>query len=443
LVVDDLTLHARGAEDEVAELMPAAVAWMIQELEGTLQLNVSRAAAWKRDSTKKTVAVSSTTALRLRLEPTLRKMGIASQKLVKRLGCDYGGGKQAKRNVQRSRLEKVSKRMGRYRSLGVRGGSHVLKTGGIPALKYGASVLGTPSATLRKVRILACAVRGKMGRRSAFGRLKLARYDPTAGMAIDPIVDWSRGVWDRLVDRGRMEDAWRAAMKEVGLSKRAFQVVRGPCGASVASAHRLGWTFPNFKFLVTRRGEKLDLETVFPATVHLFAERDHEDQQAQGSGLAKKLGFTPNLDPMCQVVGAGRSSAAASLRALGEDGWWTQERLLAEGFPDVVDVCRGCSGPPHNASFKGTLLHRCASCPATEGPRGDFKDQAILDDANSAVKGSIPLFVQGIPPLEAEAMAAWSPQAVIRWCGDRPPADSQGTFTGTAYTDGAMRGGAA
>jgi hypothetical protein len=37
--------------------------------------------------------------------------------------------------------------------------------------------------------------------------------------------------------------------------------------------------------------------------------------------------------------------------------------------------------------------------------------------------------------LETEAMAAWSPQAVIRWCGDRPPTDGQGTFTGTAYTD--------
>ena len=113
-----------------------------------------------------------------------------------------------------------------------------------------------------------------MGRRSAFGRLKMAKYDPTIGLAIDPIVDWARGVWDKPVLDTTLQEAWRDAVRSVGLAKRPFQEVKGPCGAATASAGRLGWSFPHFKFFKTRLGELLDLERVCPAVVHQYAERD-------------------------------------------------------------------------------------------------------------------------------------------------------------------------
>jgi hypothetical protein len=143
-----------------------------------------------------------------------------------------------------------------------------------------------------------------MGRRSPFGRLKLAKYDPAVGLAIDPIVDWAKACWDDLVPESALQDAWRMASVRVGLSGTPFQEVQGPAGGVIASALRIGWAVPGPRTFLTRRKELLDLEVVCPALVHQFAGRDFEQVQAEASAMAKGLGFTPNLDPLAEVVGS-------------------------------------------------------------------------------------------------------------------------------------------
>ena len=150
----------------------------------------------------------------------------------------------------------------------------------------------------------------------------------------------------------------------------------------------------------------------------------------------------PNLDSLSEVLGVRShktTAAHASLRALGEDGWWTQSRLHEEKFPGVVDDwCRACLNLS-GTQRAGTFAHRCSFCPSTRTTRENFKDQEILEEARSVVHGAQPLFRNGIPASSGELPR---PVPLIqRWCGGRRPADDDATFTGRAYTDGAMRGG--
>ena len=104
----------------------------------------------------------------------------------------------------------------------------------------------------------------------------------------------------------------------------------------------------------------------------------------------------------------------------------------------VDDWCRACLNLS-GAQKAGTLAHRCAFCPSTVTTRQSFKDQEILDEPRSVVHGAQPLFRNGIPASSGELPR---PVPLIqRWCGGRRPADDDATFTGRAYTDGAMRGG--
>ena len=89
--------------------------------------------------------------------------------------------------------------------------------------------------------------------------------------------------------------------------------------------------------------------------------------------------------------------ASASLRALGEGGWWTQERLHAAGVEGIVDpYCRACGSVETHRSI-GNIHHRCCGCPASRPTRHSYKDQAIIAKAQSALHGGEPLFQHGVP----------------------------------------------
>ena len=78
-----------------------------------------------------------------------------------------------------------------------------------------------------------------------------------------------------------------------------------------------------------------------PAVVRLHALDDHlKPREAAQPSLAAKLGGLPDLEPLGDFLVSKKlrgSPAAGSLRALGEGGWWTQQRLFEEGFEDVSD----------------------------------------------------------------------------------------------------------
>jgi hypothetical protein len=296
-------------------------------------------------------------------------MGVAMKTKVKLLGIDYGAGKRVVRAVQAVRMKAVTGRLQRIKRMGKRAAQHLVRTGAAPAMKYGVAVCGATDSTVNAARRFSCAAVGEMRGRSAFARLALAKYDVGTQMAIEPVVEWARAVWDGLVSREELKLAWRRAVVDVGTASRPFQAVRGPAGAMVASALRLGWTVPSPFDFIDGAGERISLDGVCPAVVALMAKDDLSRAEAVASTFAARIGGPPDLEPLSDLLASkviANRGVAGSLRALGEGGWWTQSRMHQVGMSGVVDgTCRACVGA------EGTLYHRCVGCPATADKRND------------------------------------------------------------------------
>ena len=314
-----------------------------------------------------------------------------------------------------------------------------MRTGAMPALSYGATAYGTPTTTLKKIRGFACSVRGELRGRSTFARLRLENYDPAASLAIGPIIDWAKAIWDRAVPKEDLQSVWRHAHCLIAGKTAPFRHVCGPGGATLASCMRLGWKLPSPFVAIKRSGTVLDLREVCPMQIRLHAMDDLHMVEAENSSLAARIGGPPDLEALSDFLKVKRirsSPVAGSMRALGEGGWWTQSRLHAEGRA-ADKWCRACGDRGGSLGpVEGTLHHRCVACIATRELREKHKDQALIAKAQSAAHGSEPLFQHGVPILKGPLPP---PAHTIRACGGRQAPDDL-EATGFAFTDGAMRG---
>ena len=174
----------------------------------------------------------------------------------------------------------------------------------------------------------------------------------------------------------------------------------------------------------------ISLDEIGPRDVQMLANRALMHKEAPESSFAKQTGIPPDLEPLrCFLGTIRRTKAAASLRALGEGGWWTQERMHEAGFAGVEDsTCRACN------DLVGSLYHRCCGCSASADlRRRNPKHQAILNVAQSALHCGEPLFQHGVPMLKEPLMP---PPFVTRWCGGVEVADFQ--LSGDAFSDGSV-----
>ena len=283
---------------------------------------------------------------------------------------------------------------------------------------------------VQAIRRFACRVQGSMSGRCTFARLDLGKYDPGSEVSLKPIYDWARAAWDQWVEKGDLHKARRIALTEVGAAPDAFRAVSVPAGAFVASAMRIGWKIPAAHVVVNSDGKQLDLRRVCPKQLVQYAERDLRHLEAVTSTTAARIGGAPDLEPLRDYLTSkkGRKMPGqASLRAMGEGGWWTQQRLFVEGVAGVLDdKCRAC--PPSVAErgsyaptepSAGTFIHRAAQCCATKALRAGYKDQDVLQEAER--RGDprsgftmLPLYQHGLPLLQE---VAEPPTAVERTCG--------------------------
>ena len=189
-----------------------------------------------------------------------------------------------------------------------------------------------------------------------------------------------------------LSKAWRTALPAVSSASNAFQAVTWPAGAFVASAKRIGWRIPAAHVVIGRRGQQFDLKQVCPKLLLKHAERDLRILEAATSTSAARIGGAPDFEPLRDYLASKKGKempGRASLKAMGEGGWWTQQRLHAEGVYGVHDDrCRACApaSPGHGtgAPFDpavGAVIHRALHCGASSCLRAEFKDQAILQTA--------------------------------------------------------------
>ena len=313
-------------------------------------------------------------------------------------------------------------------------------------MRYGSAVTGAAPADVIAARRFACAAVGPMAGRSAFARLQLRAYDVGALMATDPILEWSKAIWDGQVPRQQLSLAWRRALPIISMADRPFSAVEGPAGAMLASLLRLGWKSPSPFHFIDKEGGYIDLTDICPDTLRLMLRDALRDQDGKRSAMGARIGGMPDLEPLRDAVGtkAVRGTAVgASLIALGEGGWWTQERLFEAGAHGVEDpYCRAC-GPGADEEHRspcwplvGSLLHRCAACLASRKLRDMASNhKGILEQAQRLDASNDPLFVHGVPLMLPKPAKV---PFVARWCGGRdPPQDF--APTGNAFTDGALK----
>ena len=279
-----------------------------------------------------------------RIAKAMERLGVGVVRHTKLLGVDFSAGKKVKRSVQRARIARVCSRRRRYRQVGGKAARQLVKTGAGPGFRYGSAAYGATNSAIKAVRSFSCNAIGEMRGKSTFARLTLANYDAGGLMAIDPIVHWARAVFDKLVSQDDMRISWQAAMVKVAGAERPFGAVCGPAGAMVASAMRIGWKIPSPFHVLMEEGTLVSLDNITPSDLQLLAARALRHKEAPLSSLAQRTGVTPDLEPLRSFLGTiRRTKAAASLRALGEGGWWTQARMFGAGLAGVDDdVCKVC-----------------------------------------------------------------------------------------------------
>ena len=193
-------------------------------------------------------------------------------------------------------------------------------------------------------------------------------------------MDWSRGLWDHLVTTDVMEDAWLGAMSIVGMAENQDPAIKGAPGATVQAVRRLGWTFPAYDTVITEDGTALKMDKISVATLKRFAERAIHESKATTSSWVAVLGGVPDFAPLRSICASSKglaSTATASLRALGEGGWWTQADIFAVKRSSTK-MCKLCG------TSVGTFKHRVVGCSERRDIYDAYRNQDIIQAAGAA-----------------------------------------------------------
>ena len=136
--------------------------------------------------------------------------------------------------------------------MGTTGAAQVTKTGLLPSLQYGSIVTGVTDNALTSWRSLAAAAYGSTQGRSVTARLALEKADPGRQVVVEAVATWAAAWWDNQMDHEVMHDAWRYAIKAVGMSARPNAAVKGGAGAYFVALRRLQWKAPSVHSVCTR-----------------------------------------------------------------------------------------------------------------------------------------------------------------------------------------------
>ena len=211
-------------------------------------------------------------------------------------------------------------------------------SGARPAMRHGTAIVGATLATMRKVNKMASKVSGKTsGARSNFARQTLSGFNPAHKVFLDPLVAWTRALWDGVLNSSITRRAWTHALKTAGCSSTPIRAAEGAAGAYIGVLCFLGWAAPQPDHIWTdeldAKGNRvdIDLKKVCPRVVLMMAQRRMAELDAASSRLAARIGAVPDLEPLASIVRSkeqSHSTALLSLKAMGEGGWRTQADLF-------------------------------------------------------------------------------------------------------------------
>ena len=480
VVVDDLTVRVEGHASHVAENIVRATALCISDLEGRLDMRVSRGKPWQIEADVKSVAVSTSRKARELMATGLRALGILVKGHTRNLGVDYTPGKKARKKVVlMNRWKQVKNKAKRCRMVGKEAATVVGRSALVPAISYGASCSGVATGFLHDLRTMMAELGGPMKGRSTTARLALAGTDPSFPLVLAPLQAWWKAAWEDLLPREVLASALRRAARnarEAGHLMHAH--AEGGAGAFVSAMARIGWRAISVDTYLLASGITLKLgQDCDPRMLKALAMADLEEVIAAQSGLSEELssidkadgfhratsrasGFKPlgtlpglleeaqqkwweefrhlkgrlvpwmkpAIDAMRSAKAKGASLAAlSSFRAMFEGGWWTQGKFHFHGMASSP-LCRACD------QEHGTFWHRVAGrCkPAEDEPPWTTAEETSVEEGKK--RWWDPLYSRGVAALPLTPV--WPKPFTASY----PPEANEVVLTGHVYTDGAMRG---
>ena len=455
--VDDVALHFSGSAASVASTAAQASEQLVHALEDELSMVVSRRQPWASEGPGKTVA-TATRGVAVGFLTTMRRLGIIVQRKAKHLGVHFGpGGRTRDLPGKSSRWAAATHRRARAAKLGRRLGGHVTRTGILPSVLYGSSVMLPKLGVIRGLRRLAARVIGPTSGRSVTARLAVARCDPALQSVKATMCTWFKAVWDCEHLRGSMARAWLFAQSAVAKSKRPSLSAGGAAGSFIAALSRVGWRSPSYHTVVTRDGTFLDLLAVAPRTTLQYLVDDYSVVASAASDVVLRInggadshggGYAqwhtsddryvkhhgrciPWFEPAAAVLNSKWAKeqsleAVAFVGAALEGGWWPQERLFEANLA-ADPFCRAC------CTHVGTFFHRCMECTARREQREAHCPESLQVAART--NSHDPLYSQGVPRRPVCPPAPTEREYNV---GQLPA--NGALAAGHAYTDGAMRG---
>ncbi len=195
--------------------------------------------------------------------------------------------------------------------------------------------------------------------------------DPSWTAGLGPVVLWAKIVWkshtaaaySTTVDLPTLRGLMQAVLDR---APKSWREVRGPLGAAILSARRVGWEFVLPFVLRTHAGEVI-LTVTSPKRVKGLASEAWMTRLR--TYAAERLGLAPGTDLDLTVLerllkpGGLSLRAASALRALLVQSIWSSFRLHQAGY-DVEPTCPHCPG-----HCQDTLWHQLFECTKTASLR--------------------------------------------------------------------------
>ena len=124
----------------------------------------------------------------------------------------------------------------------------------VPSITYGSAAQSLPKADERLLRTEMARTFGTLAGRSTTVRLLIEGLDPARLVIEKAVMTWVCAVWDNLLERTVMQDAWRVACVDRMSRLGGGKARQGGAAALLDALDRLGWTSPAVDVLKTRDG---------------------------------------------------------------------------------------------------------------------------------------------------------------------------------------------
>ncbi len=179
-----------------------------------------------------------------------------------------------------------------------------------------------------------------------------------------------------------VDNAIKKAEKDLSDKGHYWANVRGPAGAAIMTARRIGWRFISGFRVVDEKGSIIDLGTTDPRNVRVAVER--ATRTAAAVKASSKEGLESSTDgiwmaPLTRTLASSglAPAAKAALKRSFMGGFWTKARLAAEHLCGSSD-CELCGAEVDDEH------HRIWECHAVEPLREKFTTEEMREQAAAA-----------------------------------------------------------